>query len=79
MQNRGRSPDQKRFESPSIESPRIELAKIQPKEASRLAELGFQKTKPWGSSGNSESSFHEEKMSKKADRRELVPPATLRD
>jgi hypothetical protein len=55
------------------------LAKIQPKEASRLAELGFQKTKPWGSSGNSESSFHEEKMSKKADRRELVPPATLRD
>jgi hypothetical protein len=55
------------------------LAKIQPKEASRRAELGTQKAKPWGSSGHSESSFHEEKKSKKADRREFVPPVTLRD
>jgi hypothetical protein len=74
MQNRGRSPDHKRFESPSIE-----LAKIQPKGASRRVELGFQKPKTWGSFGNSESSSHEEKQSKKADRRKFVPPVTLRD
>jgi hypothetical protein len=53
------------LESPSIESPRIELAKIQPKGASRLAELGIQKAQPWGSSGHSESSFHEEKNPKR--------------
>jgi hypothetical protein len=53
------------LESPSIESPRIELAKIQPKGASRLAELGIQKAQPWGSSGHSESSFQEVKIAKR--------------